>query len=659
MQDMPIDVDVSSTPIASSYKVLRKDIWMLGITIGLGGQYYSWNSGLVAGLYSYMIDFFLVGFAYIALCCCMSEITGALPFAGGAYGLSRCTLGFYPGFLIGCCEALEYIAYVATAVLSLTDMIVEAVPALKNYDPLICVLIYGSALFFHIRGGAIFWRWNFFIGCSSLMIVVIYCFGALPHVNFAVNADDPDYRFVDGISGFLRVLPLTCWFFVGVEALNLASDDVENPSEIIPFAQISCILTIFGLAVVVFFVTVALPPPGLTQVSKLLAPFDNGFELIFQIHHSTATLWSIPAMYATTFGFMWGYGKLIAAMATSQLLPPSLATMSRYGTPHVALISGACLSYLMGLCVYLNPSVQDSLYNVCITAAFMAYAGQCIGYISLKKLYPNIQSSTFHSPFGIYGAVFSLTIWIIGLISIIFFQERRGLEFGAFMTLVTAVSIFYYVYAKDRQSFSPQENKVFLVAHIMKFNYSRKQAEKHQATMMAIRNIAMPLSNGQHKRWFWQRRGSDSRVRNQNQRPVLKPPIDVMSLRYESMASSNHTPREAAPTVVVPKVAFSPRAPHDHSRPMSPFQQYFSQRALIEGEQFDDVHHPSTEDQQQQQQQQHQHHEQEQQQEQQDTEPDAQEATREHAWPHLEKEAQGDAPPSVISDTSSTIQPMT
>lgn len=92
---------------SDAYKVSKLDVWMLGITIVISDQYFSWNAGLAACFWSYFIAFLLVSGAFVTLYCCVAEITGALPFSGGAYGLSRCTLGFFPGFLIGCSETLE------------------------------------------------------------------------------------------------------------------------------------------------------------------------------------------------------------------------------------------------------------------------------------------------------------------------------------------------------------------------------------------------------------------------------------------------------------------------------------------------------------------------------------------------------------------------
>lgn len=466
----------TSEEIHTKYSPSKWDIWMLGMTIVVGGQYFSWNVGVEAGLYSYLIAYFLIASAYITLCCCTSEVTGALPFAGGAYGLSRCTLGFFPGYLIGCCEALEYIAYVATSVVSLAQMIIQAAPILAGLEPAIALVFYLSALFFHIRGDRAFWRFNMAIGSISIFIVLLYCFGSLPYVNFAKYADDPSMRFVNGFSGFMKALPLASWFFVGVEALSLASDQVAQPKTSVPFAQISCVLTLFVTGIMVFFVTVSLPP-GISHLPSELVPFNNCFELLFQIPHHMATILSIPATYGTAFGFMWCYGNLIAAMAQSHLLPPFLArTTNRCGVPYAGICFGSFLSYLICLLVHFVPSVGLYLFSICITCAFMSYTGQCIGYISLKLNYRNIKSSSFRNPFGIGGALYSMAIWITGIVAIAGYQGNGGVEIAVLGGIVGLLAIYYYTYAKKRQIFSTQENRVLLVAHVMKFNGQRAAA---------------------------------------------------------------------------------------------------------------------------------------------------------------------------------------
>ncbi|ETM54913.1 hypothetical protein L914_01805, partial [Phytophthora nicotianae] len=452
------------------------DIYMLGITTVIGGQYFCWNEGVNAGIYSFLFGYLLIASAYITFCCCTAEITGALPFAGGAYGLARCTLGFYPAFIIGCCEALEYIAYVSTSTISFVDLIVDAVPWLEFLSPLLWTLFYASALVIQIKGGRAFWIFNLGIGTISLMIVVIYCLGSFAFVNFGKYGADPNFEFVDGVSGFMKAFPLAAWFFVGVEALNMSSDQVVQPKKVVPIAQVSCVVTLFCTGLVIFFVTASLPP-GLATLPSELVPFNRGFTLMFNISHHTATILSLPATYATAFGFMWCYGKLIAAMAMSRLLPHFLSkTTKENETPYGAFLAGSALSYALCIISYFVPAVGDHLFRICVLSAFMSYTGQCIGYISLKRNYRNIKSSEFRSPWGIAGAAYSMVVWFLAIIAVVAFQDNGGIEIIVFSAIIVVLTVFYFGYSRKRQTFSAAENRVMLVAHVTKFNIKKVAA---------------------------------------------------------------------------------------------------------------------------------------------------------------------------------------
>jgi len=461
-----------SSGASSDFQPRRVDIWLLGLTIVIGGQYFCWNEGLQAGLYSYFIAFLLIGLAYAMLVCCTSEICGALPFAGGAYGLSRCTLGFFPGFLIGCCEALEYIVYVATSVISFGAMIVTAVPSAKGYEPLIWLSFYLSALWIYMKGGKVFWMFNRAIGVVSLLILLLYVFGSLSFVDFKANVSAHQLGDFNGSAAFMKALPLAAWFFVGVEALPMTCDQMGAPKTTVPLAQVACVSTLFITGVMVFFVTVSLPPAAVA-LSADLVPFNNGFTRMFSLTEAAATVLSLPATYATAFGFIWCYGKLIAAMAESRLLLHHLSVKSADGTPMRALAAGSVLSYIFCLLAYFVPAMGGYLFRVCIISGFMSYTGQCIGYLSLKKNFKGIRSSSFRNPFGIWGAFFSMSVWILALVASLGFSPHGGTEALVFGCVVFVVGMYYRFYAKKRQVFSAKENKVLLVAHVTKFNSTK------------------------------------------------------------------------------------------------------------------------------------------------------------------------------------------
>ncbi|KAJ0394846.1 hypothetical protein ATCC90586_004645 [Pythium insidiosum] len=472
-------------PIAPTGRKRGKlDVWLLGLTIVLGGQFFSWNAGLSAGLAGFGLAYALVGVAYVLLCCCTAEISGMLPFAGGAYGLARCTLGFTAGFLLGCCEALEYIAYVATTTLLLADMIVAAAPSARGLEPLIWLSFYASALALHLRGGRVFWAANFLLGAVSLLVVIVFCVGALAFLDLDGLRRDPHVGFVGGASEVLRVLPLAAWFFVGVEALSMANDDVHAPRTTVPQAQVTCVLTLAVTGAAVLFVASAVPHAGgLQELAETLAPLNAGFHAMFELPPASATLLSIPATYATAYGFMWCYGKLIRAMALSRLLPSWLARTSRRGkAPVAALLAGAVVSYALCVLVYVVPHLAKHLFSVCILSAFVAYSGQCVGYIVLRRNYRLLAKSQYRNPFGYAGAVVSLVIWLLGIVAVAGFQGNGGVEALAFLAVVAALALFYHGYAKKRQTFSPQENAVLIVAHVAKFTVSRPTGRRSSAS---------------------------------------------------------------------------------------------------------------------------------------------------------------------------------
>jgi hypothetical protein len=63
----------------------------------------------------------------------------------------------YPGFIVGCLESMEYILYVATSAISLSQMIIQITGSTEGMLLIYCPIFYISALLIHIPGGMIFW----------------------------------------------------------------------------------------------------------------------------------------------------------------------------------------------------------------------------------------------------------------------------------------------------------------------------------------------------------------------------------------------------------------------------------------------------------------------------------------------------------------------
>ena len=195
---------------------------------------------------------------------------------------------------------------------------------------------------------------------------------------------------------------------------------------------------------------------------------------MFGISSTMASLFTIPATYATAFGFIYAYGKLLIAMAESKLFPHWLQRRSHSGSPGVALAAGSALSFLVCGLVYFVPGVDRHLFNICILNAFISYSAQCVGYIYLRTRFSNIKRE-FRSPLGIYGAVYCLLVSLLGAVSVIGFQDDNQVAFITVLCIVFLLTLYYFTYAKSRQTFSDEERKILFVAHVINRTYYFKR----------------------------------------------------------------------------------------------------------------------------------------------------------------------------------------
>jgi amino acid transporter len=205
-----------------------------------------------------------------------------------------------------------------------------------------------------------------------------------------------------------------------------------------------------------------------------LNPLNDGYIRMFRITSEVATILSIPATYATAFGFIFAYGRVITAMAKSSLFPRIfIQTYGPYQTPYVAFLFGSVIGYAICILVYFIPVVSTYLFNICILSGFMAYISQFVGFILFRRRHAS-QERLFVSPLGIPGAVYGIIVFSMATISIIGFQSDHHVAVIVTVCAVVLYTIYYFSYAKKRQRFSPEEKFIF-VLQIVKcepnFNY--------------------------------------------------------------------------------------------------------------------------------------------------------------------------------------------
>jgi len=486
-----------------TFKLTSWDIWALGLSTTLGGHFYLWSTGLVTGFGGMAVQTFLIFTGYAVLLLCMAELASALPFAGGAYGVARVTLGSFIGFLVACFDAYQsmfYAFFVVFVVGALLELILETD---HDFQPVWWAIIYSSYILIHAWGGRTYWVILRVLTVGSLGLLLIYIFGCIKFAEFdkyapmpAADKDIESVWFVGGAKLFFRALPFPCFFFVGNESLNLAARDTKNPKVDIPWGYFTTFTTNSLLTFALIFVACSVAPGTIYLPLYAVAPLTPGYMLLFDIDIYKALCLSLVPMYTAGFGFTYYSAYQIRAMGKSGLVNTWLGYDYPYvTTPVNALLASAAIGFLVGCRYFYLPLLkQEDLFRINLLGAVCVYFTQFISFIAFRWYYPTI-SREFTSPLGIFGAVYGIVFFIIVFVALAALEPSPAiLAFAVYLALLT---IYYVLVVRHRQMFSEEEKTVLFKAYLMKTNRQRQERIRQgkQQTLSATQAVFAAITS--------------------------------------------------------------------------------------------------------------------------------------------------------------------
>jgi ethanolamine permease len=285
---------------------------------------------------------------------------------------------------------------------------------------------------------------------------------------------------------FMLVYPLTAWNYVGIESLGFAYNLVHDPNTSIPLGSLACVATLFVTSILVLFVSSSLQP--IYQVARALSPLDVGIINIYGVSSSVAVAFTVPACYATAFGFIFSYGKLISSLGISKLLPEVVGRCtSDNSQPYVAMLAGSLVGYAICLIAIHNTTFAKVMFNFCVMSAFACYISQCVGYILLQTKFASLKRH-FTSPLGIFGACYSIAVFGWGFIAAAGFQNDNGTAAILFVVVLACSSLYYRFIVSHKQGFSEEELKVMFKAYVVKANDLRNNQKRTVVKPMSKSN---------------------------------------------------------------------------------------------------------------------------------------------------------------------------
>jgi ethanolamine permease len=372
-------------------------------------------------------------------------------------------LGNYIGFLAGCFEAFGLILYTSAGTLFFGEIMTKVFETDKSFEPLYWLLVYVLSVLICVRGGRLFWLFNRLLAVVSVLIIVLYITSSLHFVDFKKHSE---HRwFVGGVNSFLQNIVFMLWFFIGIEFVNNGTKDCNNPLNAVPFGYVAGILTLVVTGICVVWISISLQ--SWDSLTDELAPLNVGFCRAFSCGSRVALILSLPAVFATNFGFIFAFGRILHSLGQANILPSILGhRLVSDSTPDIALVVGSLLGFGFSCLYKFAPFPKPDLFQFCALASCFTYCTLLGSYVNFSSQFSHLTRS-FRSVFGIFGAVCSFVIFLLVWISVAAFQPSQ-VTFYYFVGFLFLLSLYYHSVVRHHQYFCSEEQEVLFKTYVSK-----------------------------------------------------------------------------------------------------------------------------------------------------------------------------------------------
>ncbi len=407
-------------------------LWAIAVGLVISGEYFGWNLGWdVSGTVGFLIATLVVTLMYVTFIFSYTELTAAIPHAGGAFAYAYRAMGPFGGLMAGYATLIDF--------LFATPAIAFALGAYIHFlNPELSVLY--SAMFFNVvfiiinilgvKESAVF---SVFITILAVAELLLFMGIVTPH--FKMN-NFLSHPMPFGWSGVFAALPFAVWFYLAIEGVAMVAEEVKEPKRNIPKGYISALATLVFLALGVMILTGGVS--DWRNLSKLDYPLPEAIKISLGGANKFTKIFAgigLFGLIASFHGTILASSRQVFAMARSGYLPRQLSTVNRkFKTPHWAIISGGIISFIA-----LYTGTTGQIVTISVMGAVLMYMMSMVSLFILRKKEPKLERP-FVSPFYPVFPAVALIISAIILFTMIYFNFMLSLYF--FGGLIGVVMIF-------------------------------------------------------------------------------------------------------------------------------------------------------------------------------------------------------------------------
>lgn len=405
-------------------------LWSIAVGLVISGEYFGWNYGWqTSGTIGFLISTLLVTVMYVTFIFSYTELTTAIPDAGGAFEYANRAFGSFGGFIAGFATLVDFllappaIAYALGSYVHFLDNDIPEIPvAIGTYFVFITINILG------IKESA---RFSLVVTILSVLELVIFMAVIFPYFkteNFM--AHNPPILTFDGI---FAGIPFAVWFFVAIEGVAMVAEEVKNPKTTIPKAYISGIITLVILALGVMILSAGVG--DWRTLSNIDYPLPETLAMALGRNSYLAKLFASIGLFGLIASFHCNtisYSRQIYALARAGYLPDFLSAVNqKFQTPHWALIVGGLVGFIA---IFTGTTSQIIILSV--LGAVIMYGISMLSLIVLRKKEPKLERP-FKAPFYPIFPLVAFVLSVVCMVAIVYYNQDLGMIFfgGMFICL--------------------------------------------------------------------------------------------------------------------------------------------------------------------------------------------------------------------------------
>lgn len=451
----------ASQPVHTLNPVLSTlQLWGIAVGLVISGEYFGWSYGWAsAGTLGFTVTSIFVAAMYTAFIFSFTELTTAIPHAGGPFAYSKRAFGPTGGYLAGAATLIEFVFAPPAIALAIGAYLNVQFPAL---DPKMAAL--GAYLVFmtlNIVGVQIAATFELAVTLLAIFELLVFMGVVAPGFSMA-NFTKGGWSGMDSFSlaavpGMFAAIPFAIWFFLAIEGVAMAAEEAKDPRRSIPIAYITGILTLVVLAIGVM--VFAGGTGDWTKLSNINDPLPQAMKNIVGENsgwlHMLVWL-GLFGLVASFHGIILGYSRQIFALAREAYLPAYFAKVHpRFKTPHRAILAGGAVGIAA---IYSDEFIKiggltltANIVTMAVFGAILMYIISMLSLFRLRRTEPEM-ARPFRAPCYPYFPAFALLGASVCMATMIYYNP---LIFGLFVAFLVMGYIYFLLTAQSRINAAP------------------------------------------------------------------------------------------------------------------------------------------------------------------------------------------------------------